>query len=199
MEFEQRRPDVVRAISQRALLAWWGRMCGVARVPATADATPETRGTQTQSMIHCDVVMDDGRQRFLMRFIGERLATAYGGDWVGRFLDEALPVGLSEATHRAYAAAVESQQPVYNIMNTPDRKGRMVHYERLVLPFSSDGSAVDHLVISVEMLSDEGAFEDKLLMARTSTSPAYLLNALIDVTSPSIAPREIAGDVFALD
>ncbi len=98
-----------------------------------------------------------------------------------------------------YEAAVESGQPVYIILNTPDRNGRLVHYERLVLPFSSDGVAVDRLMISVEMLSEEGAFEDRLLMANTPDEPEYRLAALIDVTAPSIVPAAIAGDVFVLD
>jgi hypothetical protein len=200
MEFEQRRPDVVRAISQRALLAWWGRLRANARVPAYAEATPEYLAAEGQNLMHCDVVPEGDRLRFRMQFIGARLAKAYGGSWPGRFLDEALPAKLSAASHLAYGTAVERGAPVYSILETVDRDGRPVHYERLILPFCSAGETADRIVTSVEMLSDDGAFDERKLMVRKPDAPTYLVNAVIDTTlpahnAPAIAPAGPAVDL----
>src|SRR5690349_5381035 len=163
MQFEQRRPDVVRAISQRALIAWWTRARGRARVPDYATPLPERVDADT--LMHCDVVRDDGL-RFRMRSIGAKLAAAYGGSWPGRFLDEAIAPNLRQAAHETYSKVVESEQPVYSILEMRDQRGHPVHYERLVLPLREQSEGVDRIITSVEMVSLEGAFEDRDLMVR---------------------------------
>jgi hypothetical protein len=197
MEFEHRRADVVRAISQRALLASWTRLCVAGRVPAYDEAHLSAQG---HNLMHCDVVHEAERLRFCMRFIGAGLAKAYGGSWPGRFLDEALPKSLREASHIAYGKAVATGRPVYSILNTGDRDGHTVHYERLILPFHSGGEAVDRVVTSVEMLSDDGAFDDREIMVRKPAAPVYLVNAVIDTTvlaqiAPPISPEGAAFDL----
>jgi hypothetical protein len=199
MQFEHRRPDVVRAISQRALLAWWGRLHVDARAPSYDEARSEYLAAQGPTLMHCDVVREGDRLRFRMRFIGAQLAKAYGGAWLGRFLDEVLPATLSEASHAAYGKAVALGLPVYSILETVDRGGRSVHYERLILPFCSEGEAVDRVVTSVEMLSDDGAFDDRKIMVRKPAAPTYIVNAVIDTKksrdAPSITPATAAVDL----
>jgi hypothetical protein len=200
MEFEHRRPDIVRAISQRALLAWWGRLRVHARVPSYDEATPEYLSAEGQNLMHCDVVPEGDRLRFRMQFIGARLAKAYGGSWPGRFLDEALPAKLSDASHVAYRKAVDLGAPVYSILETADREGHPVHYERLILPFRSSGESVDRIVTSVEMLSDDGAFDERKIMVRKPAVPTYIVNAVIDTNlpahdAPAIVPAGPAVDM----
>jgi hypothetical protein len=194
MQLEQRRPDVVRAISQRALLSWWSRLCLTARIPAYPAEPPEHLAGQTDNLMHCDVVPSGDRLRFRMRFIGSRLAAAYGGSWPGRFLDEALAPNLRDAAQQTYSSAVENERPVYSILETRDRRGLQVQYERLILPFSDGGTGVDRVITSVEMVSVEGAFEDRDIMVRKPAAPTYLIHALIDLAGEP--PRSRRADAI---
>jgi hypothetical protein len=198
MQFQQRRPDVVRAISQRALIDWWTRARRAARIPDYATELPEHLAGHASSLMHCEVVPAGDRLRFRMLVIGSRLAAAYGGAWPGRFLDEALAPNLREAAQQIYGKVVESGQPAYSILETRDPRGHQVHYERLVLPFRAETDGVDRLITSVEMVSVEGAFEDRDLMVRKPSAPIYLIHALID-TAPA-APRLVrASDNDVVD
>lgn len=192
MQFERRRPDVIRAIGQRALLDWWNRLRGSAKVPAYTAETPEHLASHAPNLMHCDVVPCEDGLRFRMQVIGSRLVAAYGGSWPGRFLDEALPRRLRQPSRLAYTGVVESEQPGYSILETIDRGGRPVDYERLILPFRAAGPAVDRVLTSVEMVSVEGAFDDQGLMLTRREGPTYLIHALIDMSPPSRV-RHIRG------
>jgi hypothetical protein len=197
MQFERRRPDVIRAISQRALLDWWNRLRTSAKVPVYTAETPEHLASHAPNLMHCDVVPCEDGLRFRMQVIGSRLVAAYGGSWPGRFLDEALPKRLRQASRQAYTGVVENEQPGYSILATIDRAGRPVDYERLILPFRAAGPAVDRVLTSVEMVSVEGAFDDRELMLSRREAPTYLVHALIDVPAPGPArlPRTSDDDI----
>jgi hypothetical protein len=54
-----------------------------------------------------------------------------------------------------------------------------VHYERLLLPFGKDGSAVDGLMICLEISSPEGPFDTSELKHPPAKGPAMGLCATI--------------------
>ncbi len=60
--------------------------------------------------------------------------------------------------------------PVYTIANIDDIYGRIVAYERLLLPFS-DGGGVTHVIASLKTISEDGGFEIKNLMRGNDTLP----------------------------
>jgi hypothetical protein len=53
--------------------------------------------------------------------------------------------------------------PVYTISHIDDICGRIVAYERLLLPFSQGGSATD-VIASLRTISENGGFEVRNLM-----------------------------------
>ena len=111
----------------------------------------------------CDLVPDGDGGRFLIRYIGQRIALSYGGDFRGRYLDEALPTVWRENALATYRKAIEAKVPVYNAVDTRDHDGRTVHLERLLLPFSRDGATADRILASIETVSLEGKFEQENL------------------------------------
>jgi len=72
---------------------------------------------------------------------------------------------------------IEHRVPVYTISDMRDGTGRIVHYERLLLPFAGAGAAhsVAHVLASLETVSPEGAFDNHGLMTATGRSPAFAL------------------------
>ena len=62
-----------------------------------------------------------------------------------------------------YYECIARRLPVYTIANIDDIYGRIVAYERLLLPFS-DGGDVTHVIASLKTISEDGGFEIKNLM-----------------------------------
>ena len=82
------------------------------------------------------------------------------------------------------------------IANIDDIYGRIVAYERLLLPFS-DGGSVTHIVASLKTISEDGGFEIKNLMRGNDKLPVPKLRAIIDRDLFHRAPGRIpSGDVL---
>lgn len=69
--------------------------------------------------------------------------------------------------------------PVYTIANIDDSYGRIVAYERLLLPFS-EGTGVGHVIASLKTISEDGGFEIKNLMRGNDALPTPKLRTVID-------------------
>jgi hypothetical protein len=175
MNFTSSRPDVVRSSSQRSLLSYWDRLRGANAVPIWEGFNAEELAAVAESLSFQDVVGTDGRARFLIRFHGKRIAEAYGSFCQGRFLDEILPPRFRDAALATYQRVLTTKLPVYTIADTNDRDGRIVHYERLLLPFSHDGVAIDRILASLETVSPEGEFDNRDVLKSPLKAPAFAL------------------------
>ena len=80
---------------------------------------------------------------------------------------------------------MESGRPVYTIQDVADRQGRLVHHERLLLPFSRDGESVERILTSFEFVCPDGAFESRALMASQAVPPTLRLSATIEPQLPA--------------
>jgi len=95
-----------------------------------------------------------------------------------------------------YYECVHRALPVYTISNVDDIYGRIVAYERLLLPFSRGGD-VTHVIASLKTISDDGGFEISDLMRGNDTLPTAKLRTVIDRDLFHRAPGRIpAGDVI---
>ena len=74
---------------------------------------------------------------------------------------------------------LETGCPVYTIHDVTDRNGRLVYYERLLLPYSLAGQTVDNILASFEFVCPDGAFEPDALMKSPATPPVLRLSATI--------------------
>ena len=68
---------------------------------------------------------------------------------------------------------------MYTVHDVTDRDGRLVHYERLLLPYGRDGERVDHIVAAFEFICDDGAFDREALMKSLKAAPVLRLSATI--------------------
>jgi hypothetical protein len=179
MDFVSSRPDVVRSVNQRWLLQHWLSWRQDTHAPSwqKLDAQALTRMADTLAFL--DVVESNGRQRFLVRFNGSRLCQAFGHDSRDRFIDEMLTEPLRESLLITYREVVATGWPVYTICNVRDRNARLVHYERLLLPFSSDGTRTDRILGSYEFVSPDGAFDNHELLKALTVAPRFELRARI--------------------
>ena len=116
MEFAASRPDVVRSVSQRWLLKYWTELRGFKPMPLWKDVPVEDLTPQLDTLMFLDVVANGAGPRFLIRFLGQRIAQSYGADFCGRFLDEAIPPAWRDNAMRTYCRAVTSRLPVTPLM-----------------------------------------------------------------------------------
>ena len=176
MEFLTSRPDIVGSITQRWLLSYWHRLRGSALLPVWPglEAAPELMA-MADCLGYADLVGNEDHPRLLLRLQGARMAEAHGGHGVGKFLDEILKSPYKEASLATCRQSIKTKLPVYTVVDLRDCNQRIVHYERLLLPFGQDGTHVDGMLASIEAVSPEGAFENRDLMNPPEKKPAFAL------------------------
>lgn len=177
MPFQKTSPDVVRSVRQRWLLSHWSRARGQDAVPMWKSLDADDLAKMAESLLFCDVTAEDGA-RFLVRFRGVRIVETLGAT-EAKYLDEILPAVIREETITAYKEAVRTKQPVFTISDIRDSAGKPVILERLLLPFSREGSSVDRILASLEMVSIEGGFNSRGLLNGQSRSLNTSLRAII--------------------
>ena len=181
MQFDISRPDVVRAVNQRWLVKVWSQNLDGHRVPRWQAFEAQRLSAMQENLSFLDVVPTaDGGIRFLIRFHGEIIRRAYNSlDGRGRYLDEILTPGVCPTGITPYEKAVRDALPVYTILDVVDRQGRLVHAERLLLPFARDGETVDRVLAAFEFICEEGAFDGHAIMT-SGDGPALRLSAMIE-------------------
>jgi hypothetical protein len=95
-----------------------------------------------------------------------------------------------------YCECLRRALPVYTISSIDDIYGRIVAYERLLMPFSQGGN-VTHVIASLKTISEDGGFEIRNLMRGNDELPTAKLRTVIDRDLFHRAPGRIpAGDVI---
>ena len=133
----------------KRLLAYWLEKRGDRAMPARADIDPLEMRFILGSLILVEVHHEP--RRFRIRLHGTDLARRAGYELTGKMLDE-LPISeFRQFVEGSFAAAVETRIPRSGVR---DRlmDGRIYRYEALILPLSSDGGAVDMLLVGMRYL-----------------------------------------------
>ncbi len=197
MEFESANPSVVKSIKQRDLLNTWLRLYAREQLmPRIEEYQPARLADELPDLVYYTVDTAQLPPRLTIQSDGTRMSTAYGNTGKGRFLDEYLGPRLVPVVMPVYYECVKRALPVYTISNIDDIYGRVVAYERLLLPFSEGGS-VTHVIASLKAISEDGGFEIKNLMRGNDTLPTAKLRTVIDRDLFHRAPGRIpAGDVI---
>jgi len=181
MNFAVARPDVVRAINQRWLLKFWKQHLGEHSVPQWQAIEAQRLTAMSASMSFLDVIGSGDSVRFQVRFHGTTIAKIWGlTDYRGKYLDEVMSPAHHAESLPPYRHAVNSGRPVYTIHDVKDRNDRLVHYERLLLPFAADGHTVDRILASFELVCEDGAFDSHELMKTQNTPPILRLATTIE-------------------
>ncbi|MDP3076104.1 hypothetical protein [Bradyrhizobium sp.] len=197
MDFDSANPSVVKSIKQRDLLNTWLRL--FARdllLPRIDEYQPARIEEEFPDLVYYTVDAASWPPRLTIQSDGTRMASAYGHTGKGRFLDEYLGPRLVPIVMPVYHECIARRLPVYTISNIDDSYGRIVAYERLLLPFSVAGN-VTHLIASLKTICEDGGFEIRNLMRGNDTLPTARLRTVIDRDLFHRTPGRIpAGDVI---
>ena len=197
MEFESANPSVVKSIKQRDLLNTWLRLYArEQQLPRIEEYQPARIADETPDLVYYTVDTSQLPPRLTIQSEGTRMSSAYGHTGKGRYLDEYLGARLAPIVMPIYHECVASGLPIYTIANIDDIYGRIVAYERLLLPFS-DAGRITHVIASLKTICEDGGFEIKNLMRGNDALPTPKLRAVIDRDLFHRTPGRIpSGDVI---
>ena len=197
MEFESANSSVVKSIKQRDLLNTWLRLYArEQQLPRIDEYQPSRLAEELPDLVYYTVETTQQPPRLTIRSDGTRISNAYGHTGKGKYLDEYIGARLVPVVMPVYHECIKRALPVYTISNIDDIYGRIVAYERLLLPFS-EGSGVTHVIASLKTICEDGGFEIKNLMRGNDSLPTAKLRTVIDRDLFHRAPGRIpAGDVI---
>jgi hypothetical protein len=197
LEFQSANPTIVKSIKQRDLLNTWLRLYAREQtMPRIEEYQPSRLADEVPDLVYYTVDSTPVPPRLTIQSDGTRMASAYGSTGRGRYLDDFLGAKLAPIVMPVYYETVQRGLPVYTISDIDDIYGRIVAYERLLLPFS-DGGGVTQVIASLKTISEDGGFEIRNLMRGNDTLPTATLRVVIDRDLFHRAPGRIpAGDVI---
>ena len=197
MDFESANPTIVKSIKQRDLLNTWLRLYAREQLlPRIGEYQPSRLAEELPDLVYYTVEAGTAPPRLMIQSDGTRMSNAYGNTGKGRYLDEYLGPQLAPIMMPVYYECVARRLPVYTISNIDDSYGRIVAYERLLLPFSEAGE-VTHIIASLKTICDEGNFEIRNLMRGSNMLPTAKLRTIIDRDLFHRPPGRIpAGDII---
>ena len=197
LEFESANPTVVKSIKQRDLLNTWLRLYAREQlIPRIEEYQPARLAEELPDLVYYTVDTAFKPPRLTIQSDGTRMSNAYGHTGKGKYLDQYIGAKLVPVVMPVYHECLKRALPVYTISNIDDIYGRIVAYERLLLPFS-DGGGVTHVIASLKTISEDGGFEIRNLMRGNEALPTAKLRTVIDRDLFHRAPGRIAaGDVI---
>jgi hypothetical protein len=198
VEFESAKPSVVKSIKQRDLLNTWLRLYARTQaMPRTDEYQPARIEDEAPDLVYYSIDMTSQPPSLTILSDGTRMSTAYGHTGKGKFLDDYLGPRLAPIVMPVYFFCIQRKLPIYTIAHIDDAYGRLVAYERLLLPFSEAGGEVTHIIASLKTISENGGFEIRNLMRGNDVLPMPKLRAVIDQELFHRAPGRIqAGDLL---
>jgi len=197
LEFESANPTIIKSIKQRDLLNTWLRLYVRSRqIPSLREYQPSRLSDELPDLVYMTVDSSRRPPRLIIDSDGTRMSTAYGNTGRGRYLDDYLGPRLAPVVMPVYHECLKRRLPVYTISTIDDVYGRIVAYERMLMPFS-EASDVTHVVASLKTISEDGGFEIRNLMRGNDTLPTAKLRAVIDRDLFHRAPGRIpSGDLI---
>jgi hypothetical protein len=198
MNFESANPTVVKSIKQRDLLNTWLRLYArEQKLPAMAEYQPARIEDELPDLVFFSIDAAQEPPRIIINSDGTRMASAYGHTGMGRRLEDYLGSTLAPLVMPVYYECIRRRLPAFTVAHIDDIHGRIVAYERLLLPFSDRDGVVTHIIGSLKTISEDGGFEIKNLMRGNETLPVPKLRTIIDRDLYHRAPGRIpSGDLL---
>lgn len=140
------------------LLDYWERLRGRRPMPARADLDPTEIPHLLPHLLLTDAEPDGG---FRYRLVGTEVERSFGTRMTGKRLDELMFDGYLAYMTGLYRRVVEERRPLFSgsRYGSADGDESLLYTDRLMLPLSSDGHAVDK-VLSMQVFRRASSLED---------------------------------------
>jgi hypothetical protein len=138
--------------------AYWQAKRGERRMPSRWDINPTEIPRLLRNLMLIDVLYAPIRFRY--RLIGTNVVDATGENRTGKCFDTVDFITANPIVREQYVAAVTSGEPVHSTEPFQRLDNRLEYeVERLLLPLSSDGVAVDMILVYFHFKS--GSFAER--------------------------------------
>lgn len=131
---------------------YWHSKRGDRAMPSRDNINPvEMRDFLSHAMLIDVLTSEQGGKRFRIRLVGTHIVNGYGSEFTGKYIDE---IDLGDQRDRLIEAclhSVNSKKPAYLTGSMKPKNAesvdKVVSYQRLGLPLSSDGETVNILLV----------------------------------------------------
>ena len=161
MLFETTSLQPVKSVSQRALAAHWDRLAAGRHFPALTEFSLEPGMHDPKQLVVWNIEGKGSQQKFRALYQGENVAEVFSSAWAGKTMEQVVPMSLRRFTIDAAKECAASGCLIYTILSTIDTDERRVDCERLLLPFGRDGSKVEQILASLQLVSVPGGVQRK--------------------------------------
>lgn len=140
-------PEIIeiRSTELQSLFDYWRRKRGDRIAPSRNDIVPTEIKTQLPRVFMVDVVPGTP-PRFRFRLAGTAVVDRFGEEITGKFLDELDLDNRAREIALDYQRILQIEQPICSRWNYVKHDGRLLRYERLLLPLSNDGKTIDMIL-----------------------------------------------------
>jgi hypothetical protein len=130
----------------RMLYDYWAGKRGGRDVPRRADLDPPLEIPALLPHVFLIDVISPVPQRLVYRVFGTALTDLFDCDFTGREVGSGtLPEHLAEMRAR-YARVIVERRPLYHRTRLRDRLNDHTEVDRIILPLTRDGTAVDQVI-----------------------------------------------------
>jgi hypothetical protein len=180
MPFQRVSLHSIRSNNQRALATQWNVLAASTGFPAIGGFQPQAAGHSLEQIIlwEVDNTVERNARSFRVRQVGLRASEAFGGDMIGKTMEELVPPALRAISVNGVCECVESACAIYEIITTVDGNAHQVDCERLLLPFGEDGN-VEQIVASLQLISFQGTVERQAIRRDFETGPQVTFSGMI--------------------
>lgn len=187
MQFGPASIQSIKSISQRALALYWNRLARGRSFPSIAEFDPGPRLHDPKQLVVWTIEGVCGQRRFRASHQGANVAEVFNSSWAGKTMEEVVPPSLKSFATEAANECAASGCAIYMVFATFDAKGHRVDCERLLLPFG-EGSTVQHIVASLQLISLKGDFERKSVLSKFEDLSDVVIAGRIQSASMASVP-----------
>lgn len=169
----------IKSASQRALASYWDQLAAGRRLPAFAEFKPEPGMHDPKQLVVWNIEGEGRQLKFRALYQGENIAEVFSSSWAGKTMDEVVPMSLRKVAIGAAKECATSGCLIYTIVSTIDENERRVDCERLLLPFGRDGSKVEQILASLQLMSVPGGVRRSKILNNFRMQADLLLSGKI--------------------
>ena len=196
MQFSPASIQSIKSISQRALTLYWSRLARGRSFPPIAEFDPGPRLHDPKQLVIWSIEDAFGQRRFRALYQGTNVAEVFNSSWAGRTMDEVVPAPLKSMSMDGANECAASGCAIYTVFATFDANGHRVDCERLLLPLG-DGSTVQQIVASLQLVSVKGEFERKSVLSKFETLSQVVFAGRIRSGSISVTTDDSADVIMS--
>jgi hypothetical protein len=196
MQFSPASIQSIKSISQHALTRYWNRLARGRSFPSIAEFDPGPRLHDPKQLVIWTIEHAFSQRRFRALYQGTNVAEVFNSSWAGRTMDEVVPVALKSISMDGAHECAASGCAIYTVFATFDANGHRVDCERLLLPLG-EGSTVQQIVGSLQLVSIQGDFERKSILSKFETLSQVVFAGRIRSGSISVTTADSADVIMS--